>query len=610
MLPSSLRAWFTDPARDGWIIRRLLVDYGRNETKPYVAALACGVVAAATTASTAYIVGTVVNEAYVSKNFLSIAWLAFLIVVLFAFKGLAVYGSNVILARIGYRITAQLQREMFDKLLLEGLGYFSDRHSTQILVKLTRGARAAAAVLRMVINSMGRDLLTLLGLAAVMVIQDPFMSVLGFIVLPVAVYFVRGIMRRTRDLGRGELRNETRIFETIQETIRGFAVVKAFGLEEIMRKRVRDSIANIQSKQNALARLENRSGPIMEALGGVSIALVLFYGAYRVLEMGATPGEFISFITAFLLAYEPAKRIARLNVTLSRTLVAVRQLLEILDSPPLEPEQAGGSGEHRIRQGAISFNEVQFAYNPGEQILRQLSFTAPAGKMTALVGHSGGGKSTIASLVLRFYEPQSGEIEIDGVNVRNFSRKSLRSQIAYVGQDIFLFNGTIAENIGFGKLGASRDEIEAAAKHAFAHDFIQEFAQGYETRVGEGGARLSSGQRQRIAVARAFIRNAPIILLDEATSSLDSRAERELQTALEGLREGRTCIAIAHRLHTIMQADQILVLEQGRIVERGKHSELMRKNGHYAEMFRLQSEERLKSEPGAELPAAAAAISM
>jgi subfamily B ATP-binding cassette protein MsbA len=609
MLPSSLKAWLTDPERDGWIIRRLVVEYGRNETKPYAAALACGVVAAATTAFTAYIVGTVVNEAYVSKNFANIAWLAVLIVFVFAFKGLAVYGSNVILARIGHRITAQLQREMFDKLLLEGLGYFSKRHSTQMLAKLTRGARAASDVLRMVINSMGRDLLTLLGLAAVMVIQDPFMSVLGFIVLPVAVYFVRGIMRRTRDLGRGELRNETRIFETIQETIRGFAVVKAFGLEETMRKRVRDSIANIQSKQNALARLENRSGPIMEALGGVSIALVLFYGGYRVLEMGATPGEFISFITAFLLAYEPAKRIARLNVTLSRTLVAVRQLLEILDSPPLEPEQAG-SGEHRIRQGAISFNEVQFAYNPSEQILRQLSFAAPAGKMTALVGHSGGGKSTIASLILRFYEPQSGTIAIDGVNLRDIPRRSLREQIAYVGQDIFLFNGTIAENIGFGKLGASRDEIEAAAKHAFAHDFIREFAEGYETRVGEGGARLSSGQRQRIAVARAFIRNAPIILLDEATSSLDSRTERELQMAFEGLREGRTCIAIAHRLHTIMQADQILVLEQGRIVERGKHSELMRKNGHYAEMFRLQSEERLKSEPGAELPPAAAAISM
>jgi subfamily B ATP-binding cassette protein MsbA len=596
MFLASLKKWFTDPEQDGWVIRRLLVDYGQNETKPYILALACGVVAAATTAMTAYVVGTVVNQAYVSKNFSGVIGLAFFIIILFAVKGLAIYGSNVILARIGFRITAALQREMFDKLLLEGLGFFSDRHSTQLLTRLTRGARAASAVLRMVINSMGRDLLTLIGLGSVMVIQDPFMSALGFVALPASVYFVRGIMRRTRDLGRGELRSETRIYETIQETIRGFPIVKAFGLEEVMRNRVRDSIESIKRKQDKLAALENRSGPIMEALGGMSIGLVLLYGAYRVLEMGATPGEFVSFITAFLLAYEPAKRIARLNVTLTRTLVAVRSLFELLDSPAQEVEETA-AGDYKIGKGVVTFHDVGFAYNVGESVLRHMSFTADAGKMTALVGHSGGGKSTIASLILRFYEPQAGTVEIDGVNVQSIPRKALRSQIAYVGQDIFLFNGTIAQNIGFGKLGATDEEIEAAAKSAFAHDFIAGFTEGYATRVGEGGVRLSSGQRQRIAVARALLRNAPIILLDEATSSLDSKAEREVQMAIERLRQGRTCIAIAHRLHTIMQADQILVVEGGRIVERGTHPELMRKNGLYMEMFRLQSEERLTEDP-------------
>jgi subfamily B ATP-binding cassette protein MsbA len=233
-----------------------------------------------------------------------------------------------------------------------------------------------------------------------------------------------------------------------------------------------------------------------------------------------------------------------------------------------------------------------------------VSFTADAGKMTAFVGHSGGGKSTIVSLILRFYEPQSGVIEIDGVDVKSIPRRVLRSQIAYVGQDIFLFNGTIAENIGFGKLGATQEEIEAAAKAAFAHDFITAFEDGYDTEVSEGGTRLSAGQRQRIAVARALIRNAPIILLDEATSSLDSKAEREVQLAIERLRKDRTCIAIAHRLHTIMQADQILVIEEGRIIERGSHPELMRKNGLYAEMFRLQSEDRLKGDPAEAQPVA------
>jgi subfamily B ATP-binding cassette protein MsbA len=602
MFLSSLKNWFTDPEQDGWIIRRLLVDYGRNETKPYIAALACGAVAAATTAITAYVVGTVVNQAYIDKNFGGIVTLAFLIIVLFAIKGIAVYGSSVIIARIGYRITAELQRQMFDKLLVEGLGYFSDRHSTQLLTKLTRGARAASAVLRMLVNSMGRDLLTIIGLGSVMVIQDPFMSALGFIALPVSVYFVRGIMRRTRDIGRGELKSETRIYEVIQETIRGFSIVKAFGLEEVMRGRVSDSIARIKQKQNKLAALENRSGPIMEALGGMSIGLVLLYGAYRVLELGATPGEFVSFITAFLLAYEPAKRIARLNVTLTRSLVAVGSLFEILDSPAQEVEEPTVA-DHKFGKGSLQFRDVEFAYKT-EPILRRLSFVADAGKMTAFVGHSGGGKSTIVSLILRFYEPQSGRIEIDGVDVKNIPRRALRSQIAYVGQDIFLFNGTISENIGFGKLGASEEEIEAAAKAAFAHDFITTFEDGYATKVGEGGARLSAGQRQRIAVARALIRNAPIILLDEATSSLDSKAEREVQMAIERLRKDRTCIAIAHRLHTIMQADQILVVEEGHIIERGSHPELMRKNGLYAEMFRLQSEDRLKGDPAEAQPAA------
>ena len=587
----SLKSWFTNPASDGWIIRRLLIDYGRNEAKAYVTALALGAVAAATTAFTAYIVGTVVNQAYVSKNFAGIAGLAVVIVVVFALKGLAVYGSSVILARIGFRITAALQRQMFDKLLLEGLGYFSNRHSTQTLAKLTRGARAASNVLRMVVNAMGRDLLTVIGLAAVMFIQDPLMSILGFVIMPPAVYFVRGIMRRTRDIGRSELRSGMKIYQTIQETIRGFPVVKAFTLEEIMRKRVRDSIDRIQKKQNTLAQLENRAGPIMDTLGGVAIALVLLYGAYRVIELGATPGEFVSFITAFLLAYEPAKRIARLNINLTRSLVAVRHLFEIIDSPPLEPDEPD-IGNVTIGPGRIRFDNVEFAYKSSEPVLRQLSFVAEAGLMTALVGHSGGGKSTIVSLILRFYQPQAGIIKIDGIDIQQIPRRSLRRQIAYVGQDIFLFDGTIAENIAFGKLGATRDEIEAAAKAAFAHDFIVNFAEGYDTEVGEGGAKMSSGQRQRIAVARALIRNAPIILLDEATSSLDGKAEREVQMAIDRLREGRTCIAIAHRLHTIAQADQICVIEGGRIIESGRHSDLMRKGGYYAEMFRLQSEER------------------
>jgi ATP-binding cassette subfamily B protein len=269
----------------------------------------------------------------------------------------------------------------------------------------------------------------------------------------------------------------------------------------------------------------------------------------------------------------------------------VRKLFEILDSPPLEPSEPE-TADVRIDRGEVRFSNVEFAYNAKEPVLDKVSFVAQAGRMTALVGHSGGGKSTIVSLILRFYEPKGGSIEIDGVDIRQIPRRVLRRHVAYVGQDVFLFNGTVGENIGFGKLDASQDEIEAAAKAAFAHDFIMGFEDGYDTHVGEGGAKLSAGQRQRIAVARALVRNAPIILLDEATSSLDSKAEREVQMAIERLREGRTCVAIAHRLHTIVQADLICLIEHGRIIERGTHQELMRMDGYYAEMFRLQSEEQ------------------
>jgi ATP-binding cassette subfamily B protein len=590
MLFPRFRAWFSDPASDGWIVRRLLVEYGYSQVKPYLAALVMGAIAAASTAATAYVVGNVVNEAYITRNFWAIAGLAVFVIVIFAIKGLAIYGANVVMARIGYQIMADLQHRLFDKLLIEGLGYFADRHSTQLLVKITRGVRSAAGVLRTLVNVVSRDLLTLIGLVTVMVIQDPIMSLLGFITLPPAIFFVRDLVRRTRNLERSEFKTGMRIFETIQETIRGFPVVKAFTLEQEMRERIKGSLAGALKKQIALARIENRASPVMESLGGVAIALVLLYGAYRVIVLGATPGEFVSFITAFLLAYEPAKRLARVNIDLARNLLAVRRLYTLLDSPPLEPEEPE-TRPVRIERGEIRFADVEFAYKRRVPVLRKVSFLAEAGKMTAFVGHSGGGKSTLVSLILRFYDPQAGSIEVDGINIADIPRRALRRHIAFVGQDIFLFNATIRENIAYGKLGASEGEIVAAARAAYAHDFIAAFPEGYDTEVGETGTLLSSGQRQRIAVARALIRNAPIILLDEATSSLDSQAEREVQRAIDHLREGRTCIAIAHRLHTIMQADRIHVLEDGRIIESGTHLELMRRNGRYADMFRIQAAE-------------------
>jgi ATP-binding cassette subfamily B protein len=325
----------------------------------------------------------------------------------------------------------------------------------------------------------------------------------------------------------------------------------------------------------------------METLGGCAIAIAITYGGYRVIDTGATPGQFFSFITAFLLAYEPAKRLARLNIELNSALVGVRILFEVIDSPPSEAPDDNKPGL-QITTPRLEFKDVHFAYRTEEAVLRGMSFVAEFGKLTALVGPSGGGKSTVFNLLLRFYENERGLITIDGQDISKVSRRSLRQHIAYVGQEVFLFRGTIRENIAFGKPAASEDEIVAAAKAAYAHDFILSFPRGYETPVGEHGLQLSGGQRQRIAIARALIKNAPIILLDEATAALDSESELQVREAMEHLCQGRTTLAIAHRLHTVSHADRIYVVEDGRAVESGRHDELLRKDGRYASFYRLQ----------------------
>jgi ATP-binding cassette subfamily B protein len=345
-----------------------------------------------------------------------------------------------------------------------------------------------------------------------------------------------------------------------------------------------------------MARVANRTTPVMETLGGIAVAFAVVYSGYRVILTGASPGEFFSFIAAFLLAYEPAKRLARLNLDLHSNLFGVKILFELIDGTPTEPIE-DGKPPLRLQRARIEFAAVRFAYRPDEPVMRDMSFVADPGKITALVGPSGGGKSTVLALLLRFYEPQSGSILIDDQDILAVSRRSLRRQIGYVGQDVHLFGGSIRDNIAFGRLGAPEEAILAAARAAHAHDFIMSFPQGYDTPVGEHGLQLSGGQRQRIAIARALIKDAPIILLDEATASLDSESERQVQDAMGRLCQGRTTLVVAHRLHTIMHADRILVVEDGTVVESGRHDELLRKGGRYASFYRLQLRKPAPQEP-------------
>ncbi len=576
-----------DPYGAAILIRRLIMEQGAAYWRRYLVAFLLMGVSAGATAGSAYILGQVINQAYVEKNVRGIAILSGITVLLFMLKGASTYGHTVILSKISNAILANNQRALFAKLMSESAGFFSERHSSEFLARLTAGAKSITDVLNSLINAIGRDLLLLISLTVVMVMQDPIMSLLGLVVTPPAMLVLRKLVKRIKGLALNQFTGTADILEIMQESLQGIRTVKAFTLEEAMRQRIDASIAAVERNANKMARVSNRSSPLMEMLGGFAVAGGLLYGGYSVVALGATPGQFFSFLTAFLLATEPAKRLVRLNIELNSNLVGARMLLEVVDRPASELSD-DDKPPLKLSDARIELRDVSFAYRPNEPVLNRMSFVAEPGKVTALVGPSGGGKSTVLALLLRFYDATDGDILIDGQAISAVSRRSLRQQTAYVGQDVYLFRDTIRENIAFGKVGATEAEIVAAAKAACAHEFIMGFPLGYDTPVGEHGTQLSGGQRQRVAVARALVKNAPIILLDEATAALDSESEKQVQEAIEHLCQNRTTIVIAHRLHTIMHADAILVVEAGEVVERGRHDDLLRRGGRYASFFRLQ----------------------
>ena len=578
------------------LIARLIADQGIKHWRGYASAFAMTGLIALTTTLSAWIMKDVINEIFVAKKLAAVWAIGGAIMAIYVVKGFATYGQMVILARVANSIVANVQTRIFDKMLSMSLSYYGARHSTEFIARQAFISSSASSTLNLLINALSRDVLTMLGLISVMIAQDPLMSALALLVTPAIVIGIRRLGGSVKKVMMNEFFGFSLILESLQETAQGIRVVKAFTLEPFMRARQAAAIGSFEKAANKLSMVGARSSPLTESLGGMAVAIVIVYGGLRVIELGQDAGSFFAFIFALMMAYEPAKRVARLHIDLTSSLIGVGLLYHFLDEPTQEIEKPDAP-DLSVSAGRIEFADIRFAYRQGEPVLSGLNLVAEPGQTTALVGRSGGGKTTAMNMILRFYEPQSGAILIDGQDIAGVSRASLRRQLAYVSQETFLFKGSVRENIGMGRPGATDAEIIAAAQAAHAHEFISGFERGYDSPCGEHGMQLSGGQRQRIAIARAFLKDAPIILLDEATSALDSESERAIQDALQKLCAGRTTLVIAHRLSTIVRADKICVIEGGIAGEAGRHEDLIARGGAYARLQQSNFEPELAATP-------------
>ncbi len=564
---------------------RLLRENLRAQAFNYSIAMIAMVFIAATSALTAWMMKDIINSIMESGNTAQVLGVAAAVATVFIVKGAANYVQMVWLGKAGFAIVAAQQRKLFSSIVKHSLSFFSAGNSSELLMRVTMSARGARTVVDTIVTGFVRDLLTVIGLVAVMFLQQPVLSLLFLIVGPLALLGVRIILRYVREFVAGEMTGTSEIIKIIQETSTGIRVVKAFDLEANVSDRMDVAITSVEEKRNAIRRLEAMTSPLMETLAGLAIAGVVALSAFNLFGPSQTSaGEIMSFITAVFMAYEPSKRLARMRIVIERGMKKVEMMYQILDQP-IDVQEKPNAVPVPEGEGRVSIEEVNFAYNDGESVLRDLTLDFPAGKKTALVGPSGGGKSTIMNLIMRLYDPTNGSVKINGTDLREVKFNSLRQQISFVGQDSFLFDGTIKSNIAIGREGATDEQIIKAAIAANAHDFITELSDGYDSEVGENGSSLSGGQRQRITIARAILRDNPILLMDEPTSALDSESEFLVKEGLDRLTFGRTVIIIAHRLSTILDADHIIVIRDGQVAEQGSLNELLEANGLFKSLY-------------------------
>jgi subfamily B ATP-binding cassette protein MsbA len=575
------------------VLRRIIAENGRDYRWSYLFATICLVAVSGTTAFTAWVMSPVVNQIFYERRGDLVVWICAGILGAFILRGFAGYGAAVTLAKVGNNLVARYQKRIFDHLMKLGVNFFNDTRSGRLAAQVNENVDGIRDLLSLTLTSIARDGVTLVGLVGVMIYQDPVLSLSSLVIGPPLIYAVVYLTRRVRRITRESVLINARLIGAVQEATQGIAIVKAFTMEAALSRRIGEMAEQAEQRGNKIARVSERLSPISDILAGFAVTAVIAYSSYRAIVLGQPPGAVFSFITALIFAYDPARRLARTQVGMERALVNARMIYELLD---LEPRQgdAPGAVEAKFTRGEVRFNNVSFRYVEDMPVLQDLSFVAAAGKMTAIVGASGAGKTTLVALLQRFHDVEAGSIEIDGQDISRVTKQSLRGSIAYVSQQPYLFEGTIRDNIRYGRPGAADSEIEQAARQAAADDFIRQQPQGYDTPVGENGVTLSGGQRQRVSIARAIVRQAPILLLDEATSALDNEAEARVQQALTHVMEGRTTIVIAHRLSTVVNADHIIVLEQGRLVEEGTHASLMADpHSIYARFHRVQGNKGL-----------------
>ena len=534
-----------------------------------------------------YLLEPLMDEALVAQNLTTARWIPIAFMGIFILRGLSGYATEASLGWIGRQVISDLRRQVFGKFLTLPAKYFDAQTTGPLLSRMTYNVEMVAESVTSVVTIAVRDTLTVIAAFCVMLYHSPMLTMFVLILFPVVAIIVRllGIaFRRYSGRIQDSVGDVTQVTE---EIVRGNWVVKAFGGYDYERRRLEEADDRNRRQHLKLIRVRSLGVAVTQVVFGFGIALVIYVAGRQSVDGALSPGQFISFFAAMMLMLQPVRRITNVNATLQRGVAAADSLFMIMDE---EDEPDAGKIVVERMKGDVSFRNVNFSYGSNDiAVLSDIDIEVRAGETLAIVGHSGSGKSTLASLLPRFYEVDSGDILIDGVSVRDYTLECLRANVALVSQDVVLFNDTIANNLAYGALKGKTDaEIRAAAKAAYLLDYVDELPDGFDTMVGDRGVLLSGGQRQRIAIGRALLKDAPILILDEATSSLDSQSERRIQDALSVLMKNRTTLVIAHRLSTVEKADRIVVIDAGRIVESGTHGELLERGGHYAALYRMQ----------------------